>query len=655
MMEGLASVDDVIASAIRRLRPPPRLRMSEWADQFYYISAENSAEPGKWKCIPYQVGMLDAMGDPTVERVWVQKSARIGYTLMMGAVIGYHMHYDPCPILVIQPTIDDAKGYSKENIIPLIRDVPVLNEIMDSTFEEESDGRSNANTILHKAFPGGILSLAGANSGTGLRRVSRRVVNLDEVDAYPKSAGADGDPVKLGMKRAEYYWNRKLLGGSTPLIKDLSRIEELYEEGDQQKYYVPCPHCGHMDYLVFSKRDSGGHWLKFSKEFPEDAHFVCSKCDEAIEHKHKRSMIEKGQWRRTAPEKFTMSGRKIVSFHIWAAYSYSPNSTWADIAAEFLSAKDKPEELKTFVNTMLGETWEETGEAPDWEKLYKRRSLYKAGTVPEGVRFLTCGIDVQKDRVVYEVVGWGKNKQSWSIDIGVIEFDTSNQAEWSAVDELLTRTFPDANGNQHPIAKTAIDSGYNTTEVYAFQRRWRGRVISTKGQQKQRVVIESPRATDLKQNGKKKRRGAKVWNVGVDVVKAELYGWLRMERTDAPGYCWFPEYGEEYFKQLTAEQRKPVKNAKGFTVLEWHKLADRENHWLDARVYARAAASLLGFDTMQMAPVPQIPATEPTPAPKPEPVAETREPPKPALRPKTTPVSRLQIRRPIGKSWIRRR
>lgn len=651
MMIGLADARDAIQSALCAFKPPPRLRLSQWADQHYYISAENSAEPGKWKCIPYQIGILDAFSDPTIEQVWVMKSARVGYTLCIGALIAYHMVHDPCPILVVQPTVDDAKGYSKENIAPMINDVPSLAEVMDNQFEVEEDGpKGSANTILHKKFPGGVLSLGGANSGTAFRRVSRRVVNFDEVDAYPPSAGSDGDQIKLGLKRSEYYWNRKGIGGSTPLVKGVSRIESLYLSGDQRKYFVPCPHCGHKDYFVFSKRDSGGHWLEFSKEHPEDAHFVCSSCEEAIEHKHKRWMIERGEWRSTAPKRFTASGREIVSFHIWAAYSYSPNSTWADLVFEFLAVKDKPEEYRTFINTVLGETWEDQGEAPDWDRLYRRAGTHEVGTVPDGVKKITAGVDVQKDGCYYSVWGWGAKKQSWSIAAGFIEFDTANEKEWVALDELLTRVFKRDNGEEYAIAKMAIDSGYNATQVYTYAQRWRGRVIATKGQSKQRVIIQSPKKTDLRKNGKQLRRGGRVWNVGVDILKQELYGWLRIEKTDAPGYCWFAQHGEEFFKQLTAEQLIPVKDKYHRIRREWQVIAGRENHYLDTRVYARAAAYLIGVDRLK---------DEETPAPKPpdapsEPIAETREPPPPPRQPASDKPRRFQISRQGGKGWLRR-
>ncbi len=603
-------VDELARSAMAAWRPPPRLSLSEWADRHFFLSAESAAEPGRWRTLPYQREILNAFTNPIVEQVSVIKSARVGWTKCMNVVVAYYMAQDPCPIMIVQPTIEDAEGYSKEEIAPMIRDVPVLREL----FPEKTSTRRSGQTLLLKEFRGGSVSMVGANSGRGFRRVSRKVVLFDEVDGYPPSAGTEGDQIKLGIRRTEYYWDRKIGAGSTPLLAGSSRIEELFERGDQRRYYVPCPHCGHMDYLVFSEGDQG-HFMQWPKDRPEKAHFVCKANGCVIEHEHKRAMVEAGEWRAAAP----FTGH--ASFHIWAAYSYSPNASWGQIASEFVEAKGGgPEMLKTFVNTVLGETWKDRGEAPDWLRLYQRRETYKIGTVPPGVQFLTAGIDVQKDRLVYEVVGWGAGKQSWSVDAGVLPGDTSTEtsAAWVQLDELLNRSWQRADGQSLAILMLAVDSGYNTQTVYNWARRHpMSRVIACKGVPTARVLIGTPSPVDVTSRGKRLARGYKVWPVGVNVAKAELYGWLRLEAPTSEsgdptpsGFCHFPEYGEEYFKQLTAEHLVPMVKRNGFTVLEWQILPGRENHFLDCRVYARAAATLAGLD--RMAPVPSARPAAPT-------------------------------------------
>lgn len=577
------------------LRPPPKLTLSEWADAHFYLSAESAAEPGRWKTLPYQRGVMDAITDPAVTRVSMIKSARVGFTKLVNAAIGYYIDSDPCPIMVVQPTVEDAEGYSKEEIAPMLRDCKVLaGRVSDAA-------KTSEQTILHKVFPGGSLSMVGANSGRGFRRVSRRVVIFDEVDGYPPSAGSEGDQIKLGERRAEYYWNRKIIAGSTPLVAGASRIEAMFEAGDRRRYYVPCPHCGHMDFLRFSERDDdgedGGHVMRWPKDRPEEAHFICPRCGCVIEETSKRAMIEAGEWRAEG----AFNGH--ASFHIWAAYSLSPNATWGQLATEFIEAKSDTDKLKTFVNTVLGQTWKEKGEAPDYERLHNRRESYAIGTVPVEPVFLTCGVDVQKDRFVYEVVAWARNKESWSVDAGELHGDTALESTWLKLDELLARTYADGAGREWSIAMMAVDSGYNTQTVYGWCRQKpASRVMAIKGDASARMLVGSPSRVDVLLNGKKLRRGYKVWPVGVDIAKAELYGMLGLRRGDGeppPGYCHFPEYGEEFFKQITAEQLIETVNKKlRRKKYSWALLPNRENHHLDARVYARAAASVLGIDRM---------------------------------------------------------
>lgn len=547
---------------------------------------------------------MDAITDPSVEQVSFMKSARVGATKMMGAAIGYYMHQDPCPIMVVQPTVEDAEGYSKEEIAPMLRDCAVLESLV-----KQPTAKDSGQTILHKKFPGGILSMVGANSGRGFRRVSRRVVIFDEVDAYPASAGSEGDPIKLGMRRAEYYWNRKIVAASTPLTAGASRIEEMFEAGDQRRYHLPCPQCDHRDILVFSQReDKRGHYMKWPEGDPGAAHFVCSKNGCVIEHDSKLAMLKAGKWIADAP----FDGH--ASFHIWAAYSMSPNASWGHLAREFAEAsKQGPEKLKTFVNTALGETWKEKGEAPSWERLYNRREKYLIGSVPDGVIRLTAGIDVQKDRFVYEVVGWAPNKENWSVDSGILYGDTSNAASWAQLDELLDRDYEGLT-----IALLAIDSGYNTQQVYDWARRYpMNRVIAIKGVATARSLVGVPSAVDITARGKRMHRGYRVWPIGVSIAKTELYGWLQLNQPEPgdefpPGYCHFPEYAEEYFLQLTAEHLITVRKKGGFTSREWQMIPGRENHFLDCRVYARAAASVLGIDRAK----PTTSAPKRSPAPK---------------------------------------
>jgi phage terminase large subunit GpA-like protein len=455
------------------------------------------------------------------------------------------------------------------------------------------------------------------------------VVIFDEVDAYPPSAGVEGDPIRLGTMRSQAFWNRKIIAGSTPLLAGTSRIAELYETGDQRRYFVPCPHCGHRAPLVF--RGDGGHVMHWPEGEPEKAHFVCQANGCVIEHQSKRAMVAAGEWRAAKP----FAGH--ASFHIWAAYSFSPNATWADIAAEFVEANAAgPEKLKTFVNTWLGETWQERGEAPDWLRLYRRREPYQLGTVPAGVCVLTAGVDVQRDRLVVEVVGWGADRQSWTIDATVIPgapADEGPAGPWPRLDELLAHQWPGADGAVHTIFMLAIDSGDQTQAVYSWARRHpMSRVIATKGSASARALISTPSPVDVTVRGKKLRGGYKVWVVGSNIAKAELYGWLRLEAplkledASPAGFCHFSDgLPDEYFKQLTAEHLVEVRSRRGYTTHEWQVLPGRENHWLDCRVLARAASALAGLDRLAA-------------SRRPAPASSSATPPRPESPPAESPV-----------------
>lgn len=567
------------------LRPPSRLTLSEWADKYAVLSAESSAEAGRWKTLPYQKGIMDAITNPSIERVSVMKSARVGYTKILNHALAYHIHHDPCSMMVVQPTVEDAEGYSKEEIAPMLRDTPVLRGVV--TDAKQKDG---SNSILHKLFPGGQLSLVGANSPRGFRRVSRRIVAFDETSAYPASSGKEGSPIKLGIKRTDYFWNRKIIDGSTPGIDGNCAIQTAFLEGDQRRRFLPCPQCGHMQPLKFSN-------LKWPKGDPKAAYFVCEKEGCVIEHKSLRWMDEHGQWLPTA----VAANPKHVSFHIWAAYSYSPNSTWGDIAAEFVASHKNQDLFKTFVNTVLGETWVTTGEKPDHMRLYERRETYVINKiVNDRVAFLTAGADVQKDRIEVEIVGWLRDKQSYSIDYRVITGETHTEAPWRELDKLLNETWLTPSGRELQLRMLAVDSGYNTQHVYDWVRKHSAsRVRAIKGSDSQQTIFGQPKDIDLNRDGSKLRRSSKVWPVGSSVIKEELYAWLKLagagdDGVYPPGFCHFPQYDEEYFKRLCSEQLE-TKKVNGRNVYQWVKVVER-NEPLDCRVYSRAAASMFGMD-----------------------------------------------------------
>lgn len=581
----LPSIDRLEAAFYRALRPPPRLTVSEWAEEHAYLSAESSAEPGRWKNIPYQVGIQNAFTDPDIEEVWVMKSARVGWTKMLGNLIGYHIERDPCSMLMVQPTDDDAEGWSKEELAPMIRDTPVVKDRVSDV--KSKDG---GNTLLSKSFPGGVISITGANSGTGFRRISRRVVMFDEIDAYPASAGTEGDPIKLGIKRADFYWNKKIVGGTTPLIKSYSRIEKLFERGDQRRYFVPCPQCGHKQYLRWEN-------FKWPEGRPDEAYFVCEAEGCVIEHKDKHWMVENGEWRSTAP-----GSPRVASFHIWAAYSYSPSAEWGRLASEFVeivATKDKAQ-LQVFVNTVMGELWEEEyAKKVSAEELKNRAEFYESNVLPDGAIIPVAGVDVQDNRLAVTIWGFGEGEEAWCLNWFEIFGDPATPDIWKQLDQVLLTPVRHVSGASLPIAAACIDSGgHFTQEVYQYVRerkRYMAKtaIIAVKGaSQRGKPAIGRPTTVDVNFKGQKIIGGADLHMIGSDTIKGTLYGRFKINEPGPRYFHFNTDLPEAFFEQLMAE-KQVTRFVKGHPQLEWVLPPGKRNEALDCTVMSYAALQWL--------------------------------------------------------------
>ncbi|SET88386.1 phage terminase large subunit family protein [Oceanicella actignis] len=581
----------------RGLTPDPWLTVSEWADRHRWLSSRASAEPGRYRTerTPYMRAIMDALspGHPA-QRVVFQKAAQVGATEAGNNWIGFVIHHAPGPMLAVQPTVELAKRNSRQRIDPLIEESPALKERV-----RPARARDSGNTQLSKDFPGGVLVMTGANSAVGLRSMPARYVFLDEVDAYPASADEEGDPVSLAEARSlTFAHRRKVFLVSTPTIRGVSRIEREYEASDQRRFFVPCPHCGAMQWLRFER-------LRWEKGRPETAAYTCNACEEPIEEHHKPAMLSLGEWRPTAEPR----DARTVGFHLSALYSPPGWKSWADIARDKETAAGSDEAERVFRNTVLGETWIETGDAPDWQRIAERREDWPAGTVPERGLFLTAGADVQKDRIEVDVWAWGRGLESWLVDHVVIEGGPANPECWDALTELLGRSWRHVGGAELGLARLAIDTGYETAAVYGWARSVGfAQVAPVKGVEgfNRASPVSGPTYVDATVSGKRLRRGARLWTVAVSTFKAETYRFLRLARPTVeeleegaafpPGTVHLPGWVDsEWLKQLVAEQLVTVRNRRGFARLEWQKLRER-NEALDARVYARAAAWIAGAD-----------------------------------------------------------
>jgi len=528
---------------------------------------------------------MDAVSDPEVETVVVMSSSQVGKTeSFINNAVGYFIHQDPSPMLVINPTLEMSRTWSKDRFAPMLRDTPVLKGLVKEARSKDSD-----NTILHKSFPGGHITMAGANSASSLAARPVRALFLDEIDRFPESAGSEGDPVDLAIKRTTTFWNRKKLLTSTPTIKGASRIEAAFAETDQRKYFVPCPQCDEYQVLDFKN-------LKWDKEQktvpadrtldkaihkPETAHFVCQFCAGIIEESDRKRMTIRGEWRATKP--FTGAAG------FWINELYSPWVSWADFVKSFLTAKKFPETLKVFTNTSLAETWEEKGEGLEKAPLFDRREKYES-QAPDEVLVITMSVDTQDDRLELEFKGWGIDEEVWGLGYHKIFGDPARVDVWNNLDNYINKTFRTASGVDLRVECVAIDSGGHHTEmVYDFckTKQRAGRMVyPIKGSSERGQPLVSSMSKKGKQN-------VNLFILGTDTGKSLISGRLQIEEP-GPGYCHFPTtYDEDYFKGLTAEHCV-TRFIKGIASRRWVlKQGHKRNEPLDLTVYNFAAFKIL--------------------------------------------------------------
>jgi phage terminase large subunit GpA-like protein len=581
----------LLSARRENLLPPPKLTLSEWAERYAVLSRETSAQTGRFRAFGYQRGMLDAVTDPSVEKISVMKSARVGYTKLMDHAVGYFIHQDPSPILVVQPRVEDAESYSKTEIAPMLRDTPVLAAIAGDQKAKSSD-----QTILAKTFKNGSsLTLVGANSPAGFRRITSRVVMFDEVDAYPvDGAGNEGDQIALGTKRSETFWNRKIVLGSTPTVKGYSRIEKSFAESDQRYYFVKCPHCGEHQVLEWGGPDTP-HGMKWDKDehgngLPDTVYYVCRHNGCIIHEVDKPDMVAGGEWRATKPFK------GHAGFHIWAGYSLFPNACWSNLVAEWLRVKDDPLARQTFINLVLGEPYEDRGDRALSEARLAARTEVWSAEVPDGAGVLTAGLDVQDDRVEAETIAWGHNEESWSVDHAVFEGDPESAELWARVDAYLKRIWRRADGRGFEVMAACIDSGgHHTQKVYEFAKARLGRRVWAIKGESARGGARSP-VWPTKRPSSRTKATFRPVIIGVNAAKDVIRDRLRREPEEdngvasyPAGYMHFPSDRDiNYFAQLIAE-RSVTKIANGQKFRVWELPPGRANEALDIRVYGYAA------------------------------------------------------------------
>ncbi len=599
----LAEAEAVERSFWDGMLPDPLLTVSQWADQRRWLSPKASSEHGPWKTTrtPYLRRPMDDLSVTSkVQEVTLVFGSQMGKSEGLNNWVGYIMDIAPGPTLYVQPTIDRAKEYSKTRIQPMIEATPALREKV-----KEAKSRDSGNTILQKDFPNGQLSMRGANAASGLASMPIRFSANDEIDRWPLNVDEEGSPLAVVNARRRTFGSRgKQANTSTPKLAGTSAIWGKWEESSQNTLKLPCPHCGHRQELNWERM----RWDEKDPGLPERLTvppvLICEAegCGQGISEDTKAwwydpDVWDDGWWEPKFPERTLHQG-----YHCNSLYSPLGWFSWNQAVLDFIKTKDDPSKEQPFVNTVLALPYNSDGEAPDWEALYSRRELYELGTVPDGVVFITCGVDVQMDRLELEVVGWGKGMESWSLDYQVLAGDTAQPAVWRELSKFVRSEFGRGDGQRLPIRMTAVDSGFRSQEVYRWVRSQAGnRVIAVKGgPESQTSIIGTPGRVEVLRNGKALRGGVKVWPVGSSTGKSELYGWLRRGLPDEGeplphGWCHFPQHDEEFFRQLCAERLTNTIDRRGYNRFEWVKTRPR-NEVLDCRIYARAGAALVGAD-----------------------------------------------------------
>ena len=595
---------ELLKATYELFRPPRRRTVSQWADENRILVSDSSSEAGRWRTdrAPYQREIMDAFTDPKIYEIDVMASAQVGKSEIQLNMIGEAVDEDPGPMMYVQPTKEMAEDYSKRRIAPMISACPTLREKFYA-----AKGKDSNNTISMKLFPGGSLAIIGANSPTDLASKPIRYLLCDEIDRFPDSAGTEGDPIALAERRTETFrHNRKIVKCSTPTIKGKSKIEKAFMKGTQEEWRTECPHCRSFSFIRFDDirfdreefRDEDGKkdWIV------TNARWRCPVCQREIPEAEAKRLPAK--WFARNPKALANG---IRSFRLSAFMS--PWSDWRDIALSFLHAKDDPQLLQVFHNTMLGESWELRESNSEPQQLYGRREHYNA-QVPTGVLVMTMGVDTQDNRLEYEIVGWDRDEQSWGIQRGIIPGRPDAPGVWEEIDNLLEQEWEMANGMTLRISATFVDSGgHFTSDVYRqCARREMRRVFAIKGE-----PGEGKAYVRLMKKEKDAPKGTR-FMIAVDSGKeAILYG----AGVEEPGarFMHFPVgddrgYDLEFFRGLLSEKQMLVRR-RGQNVITWEKVHER-NEPLDCRNYARAAYKFFHWDFTKVEKILRGEDTEPT-------------------------------------------
>lgn len=515
-----------------------------------------------------------------VRDIAIMKSSQVGVTEAIVNVIGYTIHHAPAPMMVLMPTIESRDTWKAQKLNPLLQETPVIRDILGGLRSRDAANRQDMID-----FPGGVLFLAGGNSANSYAQKSVAKIILDDLDRFPDEIGAEGDIITLAEGRTKAFPRSIRCYISTPTVKG-ALIHRLYEKGDKRRYHVPCPHCGEMQPLKWGGPDVA-HGIKWRVTYDddgktpivEDVWYVCRACGGEIREHHKPKLLAAGEWRPEHPR------RAMRSYHISALYApIGLGPSWRDLVAGWLAAQESTATLRAFINTQLGEPWEEHGEEVEPLSILARAEEYP-DEMPKRVR--TVGIDVQKDRLEMSVYDWGPGEECWAIDHVIISGDTAGPEPWAELALELEAIAPDYG---------AIDSGYNADQVYAFAQR-RPWLFVCKGIEGRGLPLVEDDEARKRRLRKKRKKSFSPFLVSDYAAKSILTQRLKLA-APGPGFLHFPAgepaFDEEFVAQLTSN-KLVERTVKGRLVREWVQTRVR-NEAYDCWKYALAAVRLAKVD-----------------------------------------------------------
>lgn len=558
----MSALAELRSAALAALKPPPRLPLSAWIEEHMRLPEGVSALPGRVTLWPYQRDIADAITDPAIERVTIVKPVRVGFTTLLTGALASYVANEPSPILALLPTESDCRDYVVSDLEPIFEATPSCAGLLSA-----EAGDTGRNTLLSRRFAGGSLKIVAAKSPRNLRRHNVRILMMDEVDAMEPSA--EGNALILAERRTLSFANRKIIMGSTPTLEDTSNVLRSYRNSDQRIFEVPCPECGAFTEIQWRH-------IEWEPDRSDTAAFRCPHCNALVEERHKTAMVTAGEWRVTRPE---VNGH--AGFRLNALVSTLANASWAKLAAEFASAKDHPDQLQTFVNTILAEGWREAAEELDEGALAARAEEWDLTTIPAEVLVVTAGVDVQDDRLETTIIGWTRT-DALILGHSVVWGSPLEDSTWHELDDLLRTQWPHPNGGKLKIDAAVIDSGDGGTTdvVYAFARpRYGRKIVAGKGVAGTRPAIAA--------SGNKSR----LFLIGVDGLKAQILS--RLSRGQSIRFSKSLE--PSWYEQLTSE-RRIVRYVRGQPVRQFVRKPGMRAEALDCVVYAFAARHLVAPD-----------------------------------------------------------